>query len=63
MYFNRVRHISLFTKKSMWIVVLGDKLREDLFRHATYDEEQAKAFVNTMLGLSGLGASVVAEAW
>lgn len=62
-YFNNVRRMLFYNKRSTWFVILGDKAGAEIFSYQTYDEEKAKAFVDIVIGLSGLDASVLSKPW
>ena len=62
-YFKSIRRVQLSSKRSCWSVYLGNENGTEIFVYQTYDEEKAKAFVDIVIGLSGLDASVLSKPW
>jgi hypothetical protein len=62
-YFKSIRRVQLYSKRSYWSVYLGNEVGTEIFVYQTYDEEKAKAFVDIVIGLSGLDASVLSKPW
>jgi hypothetical protein len=62
-YFKSIRKVQLYSKRSYWTVYLGNAAGSEIFAYQTNDEEKAKAFVDIVIGLSGLDASVLSKPW
>jgi hypothetical protein len=58
-YFNNIKRVTLYNKKSLWTVSLTDKIGEELYEFKTYQEEKAKAFTDAVISLAKLDPSVV----